>query len=270
MHYIDVEPSSDSNTLLAYHRFPVDVVEGDYKSDCLVHALWTACSESREAVARYWRKHPYDILSLPPARLRMRENGEVWDAPNIYLNRIAFEFDPTWNMDLPGNYDDLASEKSARGCFSRFFYAAFFKYTAEPHVYLIEKSGQWTCYLPNGHFSQSAFCKDYDTGYALVQPFYKCFRCQDWHESDGAFANVRSFISKLEELCEAYEPDRPNTKHDHYVDLNWIKRDYLRTDCIQYIARLDKKIEDCVGLQVNTSFPLLRPTWDEIWDLGFM
>ncbi|KAF5718254.1 hypothetical protein FMUND_5350 [Fusarium mundagurra] len=310
MHYIDVEPSADSNTLLAYHRSKADVVEGDDKSGSLVHALWTTCSKSREAASRYWRNYPYGNLSLPPARLSMPENEGIWDAPvcptkdifciksktwkwkapdgnnkpwrvaiphlsptgskNVYIKRIGFEFDPTWNIDLPGNYDDLASENSARGCFLRFFYRAFFKYATEPDVYLIEKSGQWTGYLPKDQFRQSTFCKDYDTDYALMQPFYKCFRCQDWHESGGAFANVRSFINKLEELCELCEPDRPNTKNDHYVDLRWIKRDYLSSDCVRYIARLDKKIEDCVGPQVNMSFPLLPPTWDDIWDSGFM
>ncbi|KAF5529388.1 hypothetical protein FNAPI_13891 [Fusarium napiforme] len=310
MHYIDVEPSSDSNTLLAYHRSTVDVAEGVDKSGCLIHALWSACSESREAVSRYWRNYPYGNLSLPPARLSMHANEGVWDAPvcptrdifcikakswrwkaadgtnkpwrvanlhlspagskNVYIKRIGFEFDPTWNIDLPGNYDELASENSARGCFSRFFYRAFFKYATEPEVYLIEKTGQWTCYLPKGHFSQSSFCQDYDTDYALVQPFYRCFRCQDWHETDGAFANVRSFIDKLEELCKVCEPDRPNTKNDHSVDLQWIKSDYLSSDCIRYIAPLNEQIVDCVGPQVNTSFPLLRPTWDDIWDSGFM
>ncbi|KLP22458.1 uncharacterized protein LW94_8104 [Fusarium fujikuroi] len=128
MHYIDVEPSAGSNTLLAYHRST------------------TACTESREAVSKYWLKYPYGNMSLPPARLHMHDNEEVWDAPvsptkdvfcikskswkwkaidennkqwrvaiphlsptgpqNIYIKRIAFEFDQTWNMDLPGNYYD--------------------------------------------------------------------------------------------------------------------------------------------------------------------
>jgi hypothetical protein len=182
----------------------------------------------------------------------------------------VFEFERSWNTDLPGNYYDLASENSARGCFSRFFYRAFFKYPTEPEVYLIGKSGQWTCYLIKGHFSQSSFCKDYDTDFALVQPFYRCSRCQDWHETDGAFANVRRFIDKLEELCKVCEPDRPNTKNDHYVDLQRITADHLSSDCIRYIAPLDKQIVDRVGSQVNMSFPLLRPTWDDILDSGFM
>lgn len=310
MHYIDVEPSAGSNTLLAYHRSTVDIAEGDDKSGCLAHALWTACTESREAVSKYWLKYPYGNMSLPPARLRMRENEKVWDAPvcptkdvfcikskswkwkaidgnnkqwrvaiphlsptgpqNVYIKRIAFEFDETWNMDLPGNYYDLASEKSARGFFSRFFYGAFFKYATEPNVYRIEKSGHWTGYLPKVYFRESSFCKDYDTDYALVQPYYRCFRCKDWHETDGAFANVRSFIDKLEELCEVCEPDRPNTKHDHHVNWKWIRPDYKSSDSIRYIARLDKKIEDCVGQQVNMRFPLLMLTGDEIWDSGFM
>ncbi|KAF5630293.1 hypothetical protein F52700_7315 [Fusarium sp. NRRL 52700] len=288
----------------------MDVVEGDDKSGCLVHALWKACAESREAVSRYWRNYPYGNMSLPPARLRMRENEGVWDAPvcptkdifciksqtwtwntpkgndkawrvaiprlsptgpyNDHITRIAFEFDPTWNIDLLGNYYDLASENSARGCFSRFFYSAFFKYATQPQVYLIEKSGQWTSYLPKEHFRQSSFCKDYDTDYALVHPYYRCFRCQDWHETDGASANVRRFIDKLEELCEVCEPDRPNTKHDHHVDWQWIRSDYISSDCIRYIGRLDKKIEDCVGPQVNMSFPSLYPSVDDIKDSGFL
>ncbi|PNP58422.1 hypothetical protein FNYG_15085 [Fusarium nygamai] len=310
MHYIDVEPSAESNTLLAYHRSTVNVAEGDDKSGCLIHALWTACSESREAVSRYWRNYPYGNLSLPPARLRMREHEGVWDAPvcptkdifcikakrwewkapdanekplwvaiqhlsptgalNVYVKRVAFEFDPTWNIDLPGNYYDLASENSARGSFSRFFYSAFFKYATEPEVYLVEKSGQWTAYLPKDHFTEYSFCKDYNRLYALVQPYYRCFRCQDWHESDGAFANVRSFIDKLEQLCEVCEPDRPNAKNDHFVDWQCIRSDYKSSDCIRYIARLDKRIKHCVGPQVNIPFPLLRSTWDGIWDPVFV
>ncbi|KAG5821431.1 hypothetical protein H9Q74_000303 [Fusarium xylarioides] len=304
MHYIDVEPSADSNTLLAYHRSTVDVVEGVDRSGCLEYALWSACAESREAVARCWRNY-YGNLSLPPARLRMRKNEGVWDAPvcptkdifcikakswkwkapdenekplrvaiphlsptgskDVYIKRIGFEFDSTWNIDLPGTYHDLASENSARGSFSRFFYSAFFKYATEPEVYLIEKSGQWTSVLLKDQFTERSFCRDYNRFYALVQPYYRCFRCKDWHESDGVFANVRSFIDKLEQLCEVCEPDRPNTKHDHFVDWQWLRSDYKSSDCIRYIARLNKQIKVCVGPQVNISFPLLRPTWDPVF-----
>lgn len=299
MHYVDVEPGADGNTLLAYHGSTADVIEGDGESTYLVHALRSACAESRKAVSRYWRNYPYGNLSLPPGRIRRRENGGVWDAPvcpfedvfciksknwewkapdenhkpvrvvipnfsptgpqDVCIRRIAFEFDSAWNVDLPGNYHDLALENSARGYFSRFFYRAFFKYATELEVYLVEKSGQWTSYLPKGQMNQSSGCKDYDTYYALMQPYYRCYRCKDWHESDGAFVNVRSFIDKLEELCELCEPDRPKTKRDYYIDSPLIRLDYLSTDCIQYIARLDKRTEDCVGPQVNTKLPLLRP-----------
>ncbi|KAF5989762.1 hypothetical protein FBULB1_607 [Fusarium bulbicola] len=295
MHYIDVDPSADGNTLWACHKSTADAVDGDDHSACLVHALLTACKESGDAVSRYLNDFRYGYMSLPSAGLPVRENGRVWHAPvcpakdifciksqtwkwkaldgndtpwrvaiprvsstgpqNVYIGKIAFEFDLTWNIDLRGNYYDLASENSARGSFSRFFYSAFFKYTTEPGVYLIEKSGQWTSYISSDHIDESSYCTDYDTDYSLVQPYYRFFGCKNWHESDGAFANVRRFIDKLEELYEVCEPGRPNTKHDHYVEWQWVRPDYKSSDCILYIARWDKEIKDCVGPQVNMSFP---------------
>ncbi|EWG54735.1 hypothetical protein FVEG_12865 [Fusarium verticillioides 7600] len=105
MHYIDVEHSAESNTLLAYHRSMGDVAEGNDKSGCLVHALWTACSESREAVARYWRNYPYGNLSLPPARLRMRDNEGIWDATVCPTMDIFCIQAKSWKWKAPDGND---------------------------------------------------------------------------------------------------------------------------------------------------------------------
>ncbi|KAF5233588.1 hypothetical protein FANTH_12504 [Fusarium anthophilum] len=302
MHYINVEPSADGTTLLAFHEPTADAVGGDDNSACLVHALLTACKESRDAASRYWNDCRYGDVCLPPARLPVRETGGVWHAPvcptedifciksqswipldgndeswqvalpgpqNVYIKNIAFEFDSTWNVDLPKGYHDLASENSARGLFSRFLYSAYLNYATEPTIYLIQKTGQWTSYWPSDEMHDNSFCNDNNTDYALVQPYYACFRCQDWHESDGVSENVRSFINKLQDLCEACEPDRPNNKADHSVDLQWMKQGYATSDSVRYLARLDKKIEDCVGPQVNKRFPMLQPDGD-IWESGFM
>ncbi|KAF5681528.1 hypothetical protein FCIRC_5498 [Fusarium circinatum] len=257
MHYINVEPSADGTTLLAFHEPTADPVGGDDNSASLVHALLTACKESREAASQYWNDCRYGDVALPGPE-------------NLYIKNIAFEFDSTWNVDLPESYCNLASENSARGLFSRFFYSGYLNYATESTIYLIQKTGQWTSYWPSDEIHDNSFCNNSNTNYALVQPYYACFRCQDWHESDGISENVRSFINKLQDLCEACEPDRPNNKPDHSVELEWMKQSYATSDSVRYLARLDKKIEDCVGPQVNKRFPMLRPDEDDIWDSGFM
>ncbi|KAF4495018.1 hypothetical protein FAGAP_8844 [Fusarium agapanthi] len=279
MHCMNMEPNADGTTLLAFHEPTADAIGGYDNSACLVHALLTACKESRDAVSRYWNDCRYGDVSLPPARLPVREIGGVWHAP-VYTTEDIFciksqSWKPLvgndrWNVDLPESYYNLASENSARGFFSRFFYSAYLNYATEPTIYLIQKTGQWTSYWPSDEIHDNSFCHDYNTDHALVQPYYACFRCQDWHESDGVSENVRSFINKLQDLCEACEPDRPNNKPDHSVDLQWMKQGYATSDSVRYLARLDQKIEDCVGPQVNKRFPMLRPGGGDIWDSGFM
>ncbi|KAF5610643.1 uncharacterized protein FSUBG_2904 [Fusarium subglutinans] len=265
MHYIDLDPSADDTTILAYHKSTADAVDGDDHSACLVHALLTTCKESRYVVSRYWNHYRYGDMSVPPAMLPVREIGGVWHAPvcpakDIFciksktwntpdnhmgiwqikipdftsqqlwttnIQNIAFEFDKSWNKDLPKRYLDLMSETSARGCLSRFLYNRYLNSSTTPKIWIIVKNGQWTI-DPDHPLKPFHDC---DTEYVSVSEYFSCRHCRRTHDFDGVFESVRSFTNSLDNLGVA-----GTFNLESHISRN-----------IKFLAHRDMQIDLCTG-----------------------
>ncbi|SCO76100.1 uncharacterized protein FRV6_00312 [Fusarium oxysporum] len=307
LHYVDLEPSSDGTTLLAYHKSTADVVQGDNNSACLSNALWGACKESRDVVARHSRVDGQD-QPHSPAMLSIRDNEGHWNAPvcptkdifcvkssswetpdgndkpwqvalpnlsltapsNIPIQNIAFEFDLTWDTDLPGTYYDLMSENSARGFLSRFCYNAFLNNSEEHKIWLFEKTGQWSWSRWGSKDYMGTSFHDCDTEYVEIHPPFNCDQCHHWHKFDGIFDNLFKFIHNVGFLSEVLNRDHPDWKPEH---------DDWRTDCfstvefyiddnIQYLARRDKQVKQCPGREDNAHQPPTGGREDEDLAIG--
>ncbi|KAF5630294.1 tetracycline resistance protein s [Fusarium sp. NRRL 52700] len=280
IHYIDVEPSftqgipSPSCTLIAR------LADGDKNSACLRDGgLWTACKESRDIMIRYSSVGGRDFV-----RINIRGNGKDWHSPvhpthDIFciksktwnspdnhsegwqiqipdlnaqglrttnIRHIAFEFDESWNKDLPKCYYDLMSETSARGFLSRLLYNRFLNNSTTPQIWIIVKNGQWTVDLHQPGPTTSL--NDYDTNYVPVSSYFSCRHCRRTHDFDGVFQSVRSFTYDLGDLGVACEKDHRNYKptYDDVGDWGFEEQFNIASD-LEFLAHRDMQIDLCTG-----------------------
>ncbi|KAF5233589.1 hypothetical protein FANTH_12505 [Fusarium anthophilum] len=299
IHYIDIEPSftqsipssSPSCTLTAR------LADGDKNSACLRNGgLWTACKESRDVMLQYSSVDGHSC-----ARISIRENGKDWDAPvhptnDIFciksrtwntlgnhaegwqiqipdlspggsrttnIQNIAFEFDESWNKDLPKSYYDLMSETSARGFLSRLLYNGFLNDSTTPQIWIIVKNAQWTIdpYRPR----PTKPLQDYDTEYVPVSPYFSCRHCRKTHDFDGVFQSVRSFRSSLDYLSVACEKDHRNYMPTYGDEGDWgFEEQFCISADVNFLAHRHMQIDRCTvrGLDEDGED-------EEDFDLGF-
>ncbi|UZP45179.1 hypothetical protein NXS19_012991 [Fusarium pseudograminearum] len=175
IHYVDIYTQHErplSPALVAFHPG----YENDtFGSACLMNrGLWKACRESREVITKkskkskspaktpmqvsrtdgrpdgYCRVNGWkDIFCIRTSRcnvgqyvstvMQMRIQGidsKGWEFP---VKNIAFEFDPTWLIDIPATDTDMTDEDSPRGLFLCFLQAR-----QTPNIWLIDRETAWS------------------------------------------------------------------------------------------------------------------------------
>ncbi|KAF4495019.1 hypothetical protein FAGAP_8845 [Fusarium agapanthi] len=281
IHYIDVcEPRFTEGIPSPSCTLTARLADGDKSSACLRNGgLWTACKESRDVMLQYSSVDGHHC-----ARISIRGNGKDWDArvyptqdifciksktwntPDTHaegwqiqipdlspgglrttsIQNIAFEFDESWNKDLPKCYYDLMSETSARGFLSRLLYNRFLNDLTTLEIWIIVKNGQWTIdpYRPR----PTKPLHDYDTDYIPVSEYFSCRHCLRTHDFDGVFQSVRSFTNSLDDLGMACEKDHRNYTPTYDDVGGWgFEEQFCISSDVGFLAHRDMQIDLCTG-----------------------
>ncbi|KAF5576921.1 tetracycline resistance protein [Fusarium pseudoanthophilum] len=260
IHYTDVEPTSTEGTLPPSYAFTACLADGDNDSACLTNGgLWKACKESRDVMIQHSRIDGHrcakngilgntedwylpvcarhDIFCIKSKTLNTPDDhDEAWQiqipglspkgSQMMDINNIAFEFDETWNRDMPKSYYDLMWEKSARGFLSCFLYNKSRHVKTTPNIWIILKNSQWA--LDHRRGSGSAR-HGYDTEYVQMIPQFSSRLCLGTRDFDGVLENAKTFIRTLEDLYEANENEYGNVSWSpfQFYDIFKISQNFL-------------------------------------------
>ncbi|KAF5529389.1 tetracycline resistance protein [Fusarium napiforme] len=237
IHYIDVEPTSTEGTLSPSHEFTACLAGGDNDSACLRNGgLWKACKESRDVMMQHSRIGGHgcekngilgntddwylpvcawhDIFCIKSKTLNTPDDhDEAWQIkiPDLSpkgsqmmdIDNIAFEFDESWNRDMPKSYDDLMREKSTRGFLSCLLYNKSRHEMTTPNIWIILKTF-------DHHKGSRTAWHHYDTDYFQIIPQFASRLCLGTRDFDGVLENAKKLIRTLDDLYKANENEHGN------------------------------------------------------------
>jgi hypothetical protein len=243
--------------------------------------LWTACKESREAMAKHMDADGRDETQ-PRAKLMTkgadgnlnghcvvypskdifclqatdwniaRGNSELWQVgiQNTTLagqtslsmvENIALEFDPSWDIDLPGDYYALMDESSSRGFLSRLIYNGFLHSSMKPTIWLIDRDTLLSR-LPGTFFSfPPVSCIDDRENYVQADPHVLC----SIHCFDERSRALKEFLYKLDEMGEVCASDHSNCGLGYYGEIVMGMLAFQITDDVKCLVRPDNQVELC-------------------------
>ncbi|KAF4341245.1 hypothetical protein FBEOM_4844 [Fusarium beomiforme] len=255
LHYVDVEVSPESATLLVSHNPTSNSVAGLNKSSCLKDGgNWHAAVLPTQDVFCI-KASNWDIL---------HGNSEAWKVAiptvssagpsNISIN-IALESDPYWNIDLPESYYDLMTEISPRGSLAWILYNTFIHSSAKPKIWITDRTVYWAqrrFFDPN--HTENGF-HDCDTEYVPAGLCSARRHCLGEESSE-----LRRFQRKLDnigEVCKKY--------HSNYTELvgdfDWEFREIFETTSeLNLLAYRDTEVEFCDRTEHRGMYPRPTPT----------
>ncbi|XEU96044.1 hypothetical protein FSHL1_001329 [Fusarium sambucinum] len=238
IHHVDIVVHSQDLLLEVIHPgFGND----PFGSACLVNfGLWKACRESRWVITRHFNHDRYNgwtkmkirgTAGSPNSYCLVDRNEDIFcirandweDDPAecrlwfvgitraLNVKNVAFEFDPTWLIDLPEDGFVLKRESSPRGLLTHLLEDYAF-ISRSPHVWLIDRETIWlTPKLPKpicvygdegyvkGTFDEICSANTMDKRSDALPKFLEDLRitilrgyCKRWGIQPGQIANFRN------------------------------------------------------------------------------
>ncbi|KAM0295353.1 hypothetical protein ACHAPM_010717 [Fusarium culmorum] len=126
-----------------------------------------------------------------PTMMQLRIQGTDSDGLGFPMKNIAFEFDPTWLIDLPATDSDMRAENSPRGLF-----LLLLQLRQMPNIWLIDRETTWSsgecadCSVSTPLFVDGT---DY---YVEGKPDALCLE----HDADERSRALTTFLEKLEDI----------------------------------------------------------------------
>ncbi|KAF4456639.1 Hypothetical protein F53441_1297 [Fusarium austroafricanum] len=249
VHYIDIDGNNGNLLPLDFDHSTVDRANQVNSSAYLIDGgLWSACQESKDVMIRHLNSHqdgeeqpiPFGsdnqgCFRVYPTRDIFCVKARSWKSlqeDSLVINvaigygtqNIAFEYDSSWNIDLPGYYYDLFEEDSARGVLSRILYNYFINNCEQPTLWIIDKTAEWA-----GHGRE----------YIQVSWINICLR-----NTDDPSMSYSQFKDKLD-LGSDCEFDHPNFDwYGHEMDPG-IYEMLKITEPLNLLVRRDNEVKFC-------------------------
>ncbi|KAH6954540.1 hypothetical protein DER45DRAFT_596400 [Fusarium avenaceum] len=171
LHYVELFDVDDYHTKMRQIKHKNQDQDSDHSSHSANPSayiwdvgLWTACKESREVVHLHLKiddpiKVRIDIQedsSQPVSRVNdgndvqfgylyshdSSQDHKLVDWCSLGVSNVAFEFDLSWNSNLPHCLNDMIEENSPRGMLAKALYHAVDGYRS-PQLWIIDNKTPW-------------------------------------------------------------------------------------------------------------------------------
>ncbi|EEU37046.1 uncharacterized protein NECHADRAFT_86744 [Fusarium vanettenii 77-13-4] len=172
----------------------------------------------------------------------------MWDAeyylplaysvlPSLYVENIAFEFDPSWNHDFPTCIHDLMEEKSARGCLARMVDFMVSTHSFRFNIWLVDQTARWRAEPDQVVGPVSHDC---DGEYVQIG-VYHTYNDLDEGASETP---ILQFIQKFGSLGDFYYRDLERGDWSPRLDYMLDRPNYRAESSIGLLVRRDNYVTD--------------------------